>query len=110
MTDNLFRLVVFAGFGFLALLLLLVGLAEHDQNLLAPVNFIMTLVMVGVYLLPTIVALYRDCESRVWIVLLNILLGWTIAGWIVALSWANGGKTRPLPPAGHPPAPPLPTR
>ena len=110
MNDNLFRLFMIAGFGFLALLLLLIGLARHDENLLAPVNFIMGLVMVGVYLLPTIIALYRDCESRLWIILLDILLGWTIIGWFVALSWANGGKTRPLPPAGHPPSHPLPTR
>jgi len=36
-----------------------------------------------------------------WIVLLDIFAGWTILGWIAALGWANGGKTRTLPPA-HP--------
>lgn len=110
MNNNLFRLFVVAGFGFLAALLLLIGVAQHDENLLAPANFLMAMVTAAVYLLPTAVAVYRDCESRVWIVLLNIFLGWTIVGWIIALSWANGGKIRPIPPAGHPPTHPLPTR
>lgn len=110
MSDNQFRLSMIAGFVFLALLLLLVSLAEHNENLLAPVNLIMSLVMVCIYLLPSVLAFYRDCESRLWIVLLNVLLGWTIIGWLVALGWANGGKIRPLPPSGHPPTHPLPTR
>jgi hypothetical protein len=110
MTGNLFRLFMLAGFGFLALLLLLIGLARNDENLLAPGNFILALVLIGVYLIPSVVALYRDCESRIWIVLLNVLLGWTILGWLAALGWANGGQTRQLPPSGHPPTHPLPTR
>ena len=110
MDSKLFRLIMIAGFGFLALLLLLVGLAEHVENLLGPVNFLMALVMLGIYLLPTIVAIYRGCQSCVWIVVVNVLLGWTIIGWFVALSWANSGKIRPLPPSGHPPTHPQPTR
>lgn len=107
---NLFRLFMAAGLVFLGLVLLLIGLARHDQNLLAPANFVMFLIIVAVYLLPALLALYRDCESLLWIVLLDVFLGWTLVGWIVALGWANAGRTRPLPPAGHPPSHPLPTR
>ena len=106
---NLFRLFMAAGLCFVALLLLLVGLARHDENLLAPVNFFMFLLMIAVYLLPSVLAFYRQCESLHWIILINVFLGWTIFGWIAALGWASGGRTRPLPPAGHPPTHPLTT-
>lgn len=105
---NLFRLFMAAGLCFLALLILLVGLARQDDNLLAPLNFFMFLLLCAVYMLPTVLAFYRECDSVLWIALVNVFLGWTIVGWVAALGWANAGKTRPLPPDGHPPAHPLP--
>lgn len=42
----------------------------------------------AVYVLPTIVAVYRQHHNRVPITLVNILLGWTAIGWVVALIWA----------------------
>ena len=110
MKDGLLRLFLAAGLGFLAVLLVLISLARHNESLLGPLDFFMAAVILAIYLLPAIVAVYRDCASVVWIVLLNILTGWTILGWIAALGWANGGKPRTLPPAGHPPAHPLPTQ
>jgi hypothetical protein len=107
--NNLFRLFMVAGLCFLALLVLLVGLAREDENLLAPMNFFMFLAIFAVYLLPTALAFYRDCESTLWIAMLNVFLGWTVLGWVLALGWANSGKTRPLPPTGHPPSHPLPS-
>jgi hypothetical protein len=106
---NLFRLFMAAGVCFLALLFLLVSLSRHDQNLAAPANFLMFMVVVAVYLLPIGVALYRNCEATLWIATVDLLLGWTMIGWIIALGWANAGKTRPLPPTGHPPTHPLPS-
>lgn len=41
-----------------------------------------------IYLLPAIEAELRDHDSIDGILLLNILLGWTVIGWIVALVWA----------------------
>lgn len=38
--------------------------------------------------LPTIVAFYRKHPSRGGILALNLLLGWTFVGWVVALAWA----------------------
>lgn len=109
MNNNLFRLFMAVGLCFLALLLLLVSLARHDENLLAPLNFFMFLVLVAVYLLPAVLAFYRECESALWITLIDVFLGWTLFGWIIALGWASGGKTRLLPPTGHPPSHPLPS-
>ena len=40
------------------------------------------------YLLPAAIATFREHKNAtpVWIV--NIFLGWTILGWIVALAWS----------------------
>lgn len=44
------------------------------------------------YELPAIVAYRREHPSFLAILCLNILLGWTIIGWIVALVWARTGN------------------
>lgn len=41
-----------------------------------------------VYFLPSIIAVFRAKPSWFAIFILNLLLGWTIIGWIVALIWA----------------------
>ena len=40
------------------------------------------------YFLPSIIALARQKRDLLSIVLLNLFLGWTAIGWIVALIWA----------------------
>jgi hypothetical protein len=40
------------------------------------------------YFLPIIIAVARHKRNIVGIVLVNVLLGWTFIGWIVALVWA----------------------
>jgi len=42
-----------------------------------------------VYFAPTIVALARHKRNTLSIFLLNLFLGWTLIGWIVALVWAS---------------------
>jgi Fe2+ transport system protein B len=46
------------------------------------------LVMIAFYLLPGIVAAIRQHHNQNAIFLLNIFLGWTILGWIIAIIWA----------------------
>jgi hypothetical protein len=43
-----------------------------------------------VYLFPSIVALVRRrrVSSVGWVVIINVLLGWTLVGWVVALIMA----------------------
>ena len=43
---------------------------------------------IALYLLPTIVAVARGKKNILGIVLVNVLLGWTFIGWIIALVWA----------------------
>jgi hypothetical protein len=42
----------------------------------------------AIHFLPTIIAALRDGRSVVGIFLLNLLLGWTVIGWVIALIWA----------------------
>jgi hypothetical protein len=54
---------------------------------------ILLLILIGftvffVHFLPSFVALSRHVENLWWIVLINLLFGWTLIGWVVALVWA----------------------
>jgi hypothetical protein len=40
------------------------------------------------YFLPSIIALARSKRDLTTIFLLNLFLGWSVIGWIVALVWA----------------------
>ena len=40
------------------------------------------------YFLPSIIALVRSKRDTLAIFLLNLFLGWSVIGWIVALVWA----------------------
>jgi hypothetical protein len=40
------------------------------------------------YMTPTIVACAREHRQTIAIAKLNILLGWTVIGWVSALAWA----------------------
>ncbi len=49
---------------------------------------ILLAIAIAVYLLPSIVARRRKHHQRLAIFMLNLLLGWSGLGWIVALIWA----------------------
>lgn len=40
------------------------------------------------YFLPSIIALVRGKRDTLAIFLLNLFLGWSVIGWVVALVWA----------------------
>ena len=46
------------------------------------------LILIGLYFLPTIVASARHHHNRGSIFVLNLFLGWTFIGWIIALAMA----------------------
>lgn len=49
---------------------------------------ILVLLLVG-HFLPTIIALARGHHDGFAIFLTNLLLGWTVIGWFVALIWST---------------------
>ena len=57
------------------------------------VRFIVAII-IGVlsigYLLPWAIAIGRDHQHQWGIGFLNLFLGWTIIGWVVALVWGMG--------------------
>jgi len=44
--------------------------------------------LIGLYFLPSFVALVRRAKSVTIIVFLNFVFGWTIIGWLIALAWS----------------------
>ena len=55
----------------------------------SPVVSILVMVLLwAAYFIPSVVAFLRAHHSKVAILTLNILLGWSGIGWIVALVWA----------------------
>lgn len=48
----------------------------------------MFFVLLVLYVLPTIIAAWRDHRNGVAILIINVFLGWTLVGWVVALEWA----------------------
>jgi hypothetical protein len=46
------------------------------------------IVLIPVYFIPSIVAFSRKQPNKASILILNIFLGWTFIGWVLALVWA----------------------
>lgn len=66
-------------------------------------EFIKTLLVFGAvvfsYLLPSVVAQLRGHKNGNAICILNIVLGWTVLGWVFALIWSatdNVKKSEPI--------------
>jgi len=49
---------------------------------------IVIVILLAIYFLPAIIALKRDKRNQNAILLLNLFLGWTFIGWVVALVWS----------------------
>lgn len=73
----------------------LAGTRAHTVDM---AGIILFCIAVGVYLFPYIMARSRNHCNATAIGALNILLGWTFIGWVVALVWsltANIKRTLP---------------
>jgi len=46
------------------------------------------LILIGLYFLPTIIAAVRHVPNVGSVVVINLFLGWTLVGWVVALAMA----------------------
>ena len=52
------------------------------------VSLIIFGIAVAVYFIPTIIAFKRKKKDRLAIGALNLLLGWTFLGWVIAFVWS----------------------
>jgi len=50
------------------------------------VDFVGFLIVLALYFLPSIIALARHVPHRASVVVINVFLGWTFIGWVVALA------------------------
>jgi hypothetical protein len=62
-----------------------------------PIMQTLTICLVGisVYLLPALVAWGNEKRNWPAIAALNLLLGWTVLGWVVALVWGLCKDSKP---------------
>jgi CHASE2 domain-containing sensor protein len=47
-----------------------------------------TVILAALYLLPTYIAYRRNHDNRVPIMVINLLFGWSLIGWVAALAWS----------------------
>ena len=102
--NNLLKLLLVSGLSACAVLIGALGMAQSAANLLAPARLLIFLIAAALYFLPATLAYRRNCEAAVWIALVDVLLGWTIFGWFIAIGWAAGGKVQSLTPTIASPA------
>lgn len=60
----------------------------------AAVGFVLLILLIGLYFVPSIVANNRGHLSTGAIFIFNLFLGWTFLGWVLALVWSLTGNTR----------------
>lgn len=76
----------------LVVLVTITGLIGSGANGIAMVCAIIFFpASVALYFSPTLVAFHRRHPNRVAIFVLNLMLGWTVLGWVGALVWAHTG-------------------
>lgn len=88
---------------FVVLLCFPVGMGNNNLAAVATVC-----VFVGVpliYFVPTINAVTRSHPRRTAIIVVNLFLGWTLVGWVVALAWSYAADPPPAAASASPPAP-----
>ncbi len=51
-------------------------------------ELLLVILIFAFYFLPSLVAFLRQHKNRLAIFLLNLLLGWTVLGWVVSLVWS----------------------
>jgi Superinfection immunity protein len=82
-------------------LLILAAVSPHDARTVAGNGGVTigALAVIAAYWLPSIVAYRRRVPHRGWVAIINGFLGWTIAGWFIALVMAF---RRPFPVQTYP--------
>ena len=69
------------------LLIFFSGEVDSVANIIFLV-IISVIISILIYFIPTIVAIRREHLQKTAIILINIFLGWSFIGWVVALVWA----------------------
>ena len=54
----------------------------------SPFEVILIIILISCYFIPTIIAMTKGKKDRVAIFALNLLVGWTFVGWLIAFIWS----------------------
>lgn len=57
-------------------------------------GFVFLVLLIGLYFLPVIIAYRKNHQAIVGIIIVNIIVGWTLIGWIVCLIWSYSGSKK----------------
>jgi uncharacterized membrane protein len=57
-------------------------------------GFVFIGIIICCYFLPTIIAHQRETDNEQWVGILNLLLGWTVIGWVILLIVALIGQKK----------------
>jgi len=55
-------------------------------------DYLWIILVIVLYVSPSIIAHYKKMKSAGEITVVNLLVGWTVIGWIISLFWALGGE------------------
>lgn len=89
---------VFAGVVILAVIALTIAPRYIDDFGTTVWAYIIWAVLIAGYFLPTIIAGRRKHHNLGAIITLNLLLGWTLLGWLIALIWSLTAVRNPYAP------------
>jgi len=64
------------------------------------IGAIVVLLLLGLYALPSIIAVQRHAAIEGTVIIINLALGWTVIGWVVAMAMAYGPTRAPTTPDG----------
>jgi hypothetical protein len=67
------------------------------------VGFMLILPLMAVYFFPSAIAIDRRHRNRLAIAVLNLVGGWTLVGWVIALVWSCSADVEPRPEKPVPP-------
>ena len=60
-------------------------------------TILMLMAVIVIYILPTLIAFGREHPRRQDVLVLNLLLGWTLIGWVGVFLWASLARTEDTP-------------
>ncbi|WP_229514925.1 superinfection immunity protein [Paraburkholderia terrae] len=58
-------------------------------------SIILLIILIVLYIVPSIIAYHRQHASRMAILLINIAFGWTAVGWLLSLIWSLANSNVP---------------
>lgn len=80
--------------GLIILCAISAGIGSGTNSTAAVFAGVFFLSLLVLYFAPTVNAVRRDHPNKVSIIVLNVLLGWTLLGWIVALVWSYSAQQK----------------